>query len=31
MVTADEVPANAKWENLRAMVETVEEEGRHEG
>ena len=27
MATADEVPANAKWENLRAMVETVEEEG----
>jgi len=29
MVTADEVPANAKWENLKAMVETVEEEGRY--
>ncbi|MFA0740116.1 MAG: hypothetical protein DFNUSKGM_000214 [Candidatus Fervidibacter sacchari] len=29
MVTADEVPADAKWENLKAMVETVEEEGRY--
>jgi len=27
MVTGDEVPADAKWENLRAMVETVEEHG----
>jgi len=29
MVTADEVPADAKWDNLRAMVETVEEHGRY--
>lgn len=29
LVTADEVPANAKWENLKAMVEVVEEEGRY--
>lgn len=29
LVTADEVPADAKWENLRAMVETVEREGRY--
>ena len=28
MVTADEVPADAKMENLRAMVGTVEEHGR---
>jgi hypothetical protein len=27
MVTADEVPADAKWDNLRAMVEVCEEEG----
>lgn len=30
MVTADEVPTDAKWENLRAMVEVCEEEGRYE-
>ena len=29
MVTGDEVPADAKIENLRAMVETVEEFGRY--
>lgn len=29
MVTADEVPADAKWENLKAMVETVQEYGRY--
>jgi uroporphyrinogen-III decarboxylase len=29
LVTADEVPANAKWENLKAMVEVVEEFGRY--
>lgn len=29
MVTADEVPTDAKWENLRAMVEVCEEEGRY--
>ena len=29
LVTADEVPANAKLENLKAMVETVEEHGRY--
>ena len=29
MVTADEVPADAKEENLRAMVEVVEEHGRY--
>lgn len=29
LVTGDEVPADAKWENLRAMVETVEEHGRY--
>lgn len=29
LVTADEVPADAKWDNLKAMVETVEEEGRY--
>jgi uroporphyrinogen-III decarboxylase len=27
MVTADEVPADAKWDNLKAMVETVAEYG----
>ena len=29
MVTGDEVPADTKMENLRAMVETVEEFGRY--
>lgn len=29
MVTGDEVPADAKWDNLRAMVEVCEEEGRY--
>jgi len=29
MVTGDEVPADARWENLKAMVETVEEHGRY--
>lgn len=29
MVTADEVPADTKMENLKAMVETVEEHGRY--
>jgi len=29
MVTADEVPADAKSDNLRAMVETVEKHGRY--
>jgi len=29
MVTGDEVPADAKWENLRAMVEVAEEFGRY--
>jgi len=29
MVTADEVPADTKWDNLRAMVEVCEEEGRY--
>jgi len=29
MVTGDEVPADAKIENLRVMVETVEEFGRY--
>lgn len=29
MVTGDEVPADAQWDNLRAMVETVEEHGRY--
>lgn len=29
MVTADEVPADAQWDNLRAMVETVAEYGRY--
>jgi uroporphyrinogen-III decarboxylase len=29
MVTADEVPADAKWDNLRAMVDTVHEYGRY--
>jgi hypothetical protein len=29
MVTADEVPADARWDNLRAMVEVCEEEGRY--
>lgn len=29
LVTGDEVPADAKWENLKAMVETVEEHGRY--
>ncbi|NCO34331.1 MAG: hypothetical protein GW893_10810 [Armatimonadetes bacterium] len=29
MVTADEVPADAKMDNLKAMVETVEEYGRY--
>jgi uroporphyrinogen decarboxylase len=27
--TADEVPADAKWDNLRAMVEAAEEYGRY--
>ena len=27
LVTGDEVPADAKWDNLRAMVEVVEAEG----
>jgi hypothetical protein len=27
MMMVVEVPANAKWENLKAMTETVEEEG----
>jgi len=27
MTTGDEVPVDAKWDNLRAMVEVVEEEG----
>jgi len=30
LVTGDEVPANAKLENLQVMVETVEAEGRYE-
>ncbi len=30
MVTADEVPADAQWDNLVAMVETVAEHGRYE-
>jgi uroporphyrinogen decarboxylase len=30
LVTGDEVPADAKLENLKAMVETVEEEGRYD-
>ncbi|NLE43953.1 MAG: hypothetical protein GX620_04475 [Chloroflexi bacterium] len=30
MVTADEVPADARLENLRAMVETTEEYGRYD-
>jgi uroporphyrinogen decarboxylase len=29
MVTADEVPADAKMDNLKAMVETVEQHGRY--
>jgi uroporphyrinogen-III decarboxylase len=29
LVTGDEVPANAKLENLRAMVDAVEERGRY--
>ncbi|MCS7254730.1 MAG: uroporphyrinogen decarboxylase family protein [Armatimonadota bacterium] len=29
LVTGDEVPADAKWENLKVMVETVEEHGRY--
>jgi len=29
MVTGDEVPADAKLDNLKAMVEVVEEEGRY--
>ena len=29
MVTADEVPADTRLENLRAMVETVQEHGRY--
>ena len=29
LVTGDEVPADAKMENLRVMVETVEEHGRY--
>jgi uroporphyrinogen-III decarboxylase len=29
MVTADEVPADAQWDNLKAMVETVQEYGRY--
>lgn len=29
MATADEVPADARWKNLAAMVETVAEHGRY--
>ncbi|MBC7288722.1 MAG: hypothetical protein H5T86_11930 [Armatimonadetes bacterium] len=29
MVTGDEVPADAKWENLEAMAEVCHEEGRY--
>ena len=29
MVTADEVPADAQWDNLKAMVDTVQEYGRY--
>jgi hypothetical protein len=29
MVTGDEVPADAQWDNLRAMVEVCAEEGRY--
>ena len=29
MVTGDEVPADAKLDNLKAMVETVQEHGRY--
>jgi len=29
LVTGDEVPANAKLENLKAIVETVEKYGRY--
>ena len=29
MVTADEVPGDTKWDNLRAMVEVAEEEGEY--
>jgi uroporphyrinogen-III decarboxylase len=29
MVTGDEVPADAKLDNLKAMVETVHEQGRY--
>ena len=29
MVTADEVPADAKLDNLKAMVDTVEKYGRY--
>jgi len=29
MTTGDEVPADTKFENLKAMVEVVEEFGRH--
>lgn len=31
LVTGDEVPADAKMENLRAMVETVEAHGKYRG
>jgi len=29
LATADEVPADAKMDNLKAMVETVEKHGRY--
>jgi len=27
--TGDEVPADAKWDNLSALMDVVREEGRH--
>jgi len=29
MVTGDEVPADARWGNLKAMVEVAAEDGRY--
>jgi len=31
LITGDEVPADTKMDNLKAMVETVEKHGRYDG
>ncbi len=30
LITGDEAPADTRWENLRAMVETAAERGRYQ-